>query len=72
MELQYACRYWIHHLEQSDFLDIRGVLDFLEAHFIHWLEALSIMKLLSQVLDMVGILNSRVEVSVELRHLKPL
>jgi hypothetical protein len=44
-ELQYACRYWVHHLEQSqlhisdgDSTDI-----FLQKHFLHWLEAMSLV-----------------------------
>ncbi|KAH8714805.1 putative WD-repeat protein [Phaeosphaeriaceae sp. PMI808] len=44
-ELQYACRYWVDHLERSQ----RGIEDgdtthhFLEKHFLHWLEAMSLI-----------------------------
>ncbi|KAI9784183.1 MAG: hypothetical protein M1839_002689 [Geoglossum umbratile] len=44
-ELQYACRYWAHHLEQSD----RHIYDgdpihlFLQKYFLYWLEAMSLI-----------------------------
>ncbi|KAF1978793.1 hypothetical protein BU23DRAFT_524319 [Bimuria novae-zelandiae CBS 107.79] len=44
-ELQYACRYWVYHLKQSQ----RHVSDkdstdtFLRKHFLHWLEAMSLV-----------------------------
>jgi hypothetical protein len=44
-ELQYACRYWVDHLERSG----RSVEDgdathcFLEKHLLHWLEAMSLL-----------------------------
>ena len=44
-ELQYACRYWVHHQEQSQRhisdRDSTGV--FLQIHFLHWLEAMSLV-----------------------------
>lgn len=46
-ELQYACCYWVYHLEQSQ----RNIIDgdstdiflFLQKHFLHWLEAISLI-----------------------------
>jgi hypothetical protein len=44
-ESQYACRYWVDHLERSG----RGIEDrdatyyFLERHLLHWLEAISLI-----------------------------
>ncbi|KAF2456580.1 hypothetical protein BDY21DRAFT_287791, partial [Lineolata rhizophorae] len=44
-ELQYACCYWVYHLKQSQ----RHVSDkdstdiFLQKHFLHWLEAMSLV-----------------------------
>ncbi|KAI9777314.1 MAG: hypothetical protein M1839_008922 [Geoglossum umbratile] len=44
-ELQYACHYWAHHLEQSD----RHIHDgdlihlFLQKYFLYWLEAMSLI-----------------------------
>jgi len=45
-ELQYACRYWISHLKQSQ----QHIVDrdithlFLQKHLLHWLEAMSLMR----------------------------
>ncbi|KAF5852326.1 hypothetical protein GGP41_007754 [Bipolaris sorokiniana] len=44
-ELQYACRYWVDHLERSG----RSIKDgdtthcFLKKHLLHWLEAMSLL-----------------------------
>ena len=45
-DLQYACRYWITHLEHSrqDIIDKDTTLRFLQKHFLHWLEAMSLMR----------------------------
>ncbi|KAM9873934.1 vegetative incompatibility protein HET-E-1 [Verticillium dahliae] len=44
-EVPYACRYWAHHQTAADFGEEDGlaVHDFLKAHFLHWLEAMSLM-----------------------------
>ncbi|KAJ5938320.1 hypothetical protein N7466_001454 [Penicillium verhagenii] len=61
-ELQYACRYWAHHLMQCR--DLNAVMynallflqrNFLRRHFLHWVEAMSLLGLMSEV---VGILNA--------------
>ncbi|RDW69569.1 hypothetical protein BP6252_08589 [Coleophoma cylindrospora] len=52
--VQYACRYWIPHLEQSDNIPHDEVLVFLQGHFLHWLEALSIMGLVSEGVLMIN------------------
>jgi hypothetical protein len=45
-ELQYACRYWVDHLERSgrSIEDEDATHRFLETHILHWLEAMSLMK----------------------------
>jgi hypothetical protein len=45
-ELQYACLYWIQHLQKSriQLNDDGHVQKFLEKHLLHWLEALSWMR----------------------------
>ncbi|KAF2737776.1 hypothetical protein EJ04DRAFT_487350 [Polyplosphaeria fusca] len=45
-ELQYACRYWVDHLEQSrqDITDGDATHLFLQKHFLHWLEVMSLMR----------------------------
>ncbi|KAF2127315.1 vegetative incompatibility protein HET-E-1 [Dothidotthia symphoricarpi CBS 119687] len=44
-ELQYACRYWVHHLEKSQnhIEDGDTVHSFLQTHFLYWLEAMSLL-----------------------------
>lgn len=45
LHVQYACRYWVDHVKQSniDLYDNSDVHMFLQNHFLHWLEALSLM-----------------------------
>ncbi|KAF2186277.1 hypothetical protein K469DRAFT_664161 [Zopfia rhizophila CBS 207.26] len=44
-ELQYACRYWVHHLEQSNrHIHDRDLVHlFLQDYFLYWLEAMSLV-----------------------------
>jgi hypothetical protein len=44
-ELQYACRYWVYHLKQSQrYVGDKATTDtFLQKHFLHWLEAMSLI-----------------------------
>ncbi|KAJ5609902.1 hypothetical protein N7528_009168 [Penicillium herquei] len=49
--LQYACRYWVDHLRKSaiqTLSDDGGVHSFLKDHFLHWLEAMSLMRRMSE------------------------
>ncbi|USP76601.1 hypothetical protein yc1106_03875 [Curvularia clavata] len=45
-ELQYACRYWATHLERSGCnIEDGGIAHrFLEKHFLHWLEVMSLIQ----------------------------
>src|SRR5271156_5918764 len=49
-EVQYACLYWIDHLQKSgaQLYDNDQVHQFLEVHLLHWLEALSWMRKISE------------------------
>jgi len=62
---QYACRYWVHHAHQSmvQIHDEDEVHVFLRKHFLHWLEALSLINRVAEVIGYVGVLQSRVSVS---------
>jgi hypothetical protein len=64
-EVQYACRYWVYHLEQSKrrIRDGEQVHIFLQNHFLHWLEALSLIGDASESIAMVGTLQSILEVT---------
>ncbi|RJE26741.1 NACHT domain protein, partial [Aspergillus sclerotialis] len=57
-ELQYSCRYWIHHLKQSQAVcpEIDNVRLFLQKHFLHWVEAMSLLGLISEVVGMLDVL----------------
>jgi hypothetical protein len=63
--LQYSCRYWAHHLQQS-----RGcisdfpILPFLRTHFLHWLEALGLIGVVSEAVGMIDLLQALVAVSL--------
>lgn len=63
-ELQYSCRYWIHHLERGSYrvTDQDDIHTFLETHFLHWLEAMSILGLASEIVSGIRTLQSSVQV----------
>jgi hypothetical protein len=50
LEVQYACLYWIQHLQKSGtrLCDDDKIHNFLKEHFLHWLEALSWMRRVSE------------------------
>ncbi|KAJ5369956.1 uncharacterized protein N7496_006048 [Penicillium cataractarum] len=62
-ELQYSCRYWIHHLEQSQALssEIKEVRLFLQKHFLHWVEAMSLLGFVSEVVSMLDLLRTIIQ-----------
>jgi hypothetical protein len=63
-ELQYSCSYWVHHLHQSkDCIPHTKVFSFLKRHFLHWLEALSLMGVISEAVGMIDMLQAAVGVS---------
>lgn len=67
-ELQYACRHWVQHLRQArlSITDQDMIHLFLEAHFLHWLEAMSILGFLSELVNAIDVLKSLVQV----RHIE--
>ncbi|PYH66040.1 WD40 repeat-like protein [Aspergillus vadensis CBS 113365] len=54
--LQYACRYWVYHLSQSSTpaIILDQVLTFLKEHFLHWLEAMGILGMISEAIIAVN------------------
>jgi hypothetical protein len=64
-EVQYACRYWVYHVEKSGghFRDSQDVLVFLQTHLLHWFEALSWMGRISEGVTMIITLQSLFNVS---------
>jgi NACHT domain len=61
-DLQYACRYWVQHLQRSRarLCDNSKVHTFLREHFLHWLEALSLIGKTSDSVQMVTNLQSMI------------
>jgi hypothetical protein len=71
-EVQYACQYWVYHVQQSGdrLLDDDQVHNFLQQHFLHLLEALSLIGRASESLPSLRILQSLCQVCfhLALRH----
>lgn len=65
--LQYACRYWVYHLSQSSApaIILDQVLTFLKEHFLHWLEAMGILGMISEAIIAVNSLLRLTKVSNE-------
>ena len=63
-EIQYACRFWVHHLEQGRCLitDKDKVHQFLERRFLYWLEALSIIGRATESIGIIVRLHRLLEV----------
>lgn len=57
--VQYACRYWVDHLQRAgtDFKDNYQVHVFLKEHFLHWLEALSLLGKMSEGVHAILVLS---------------
>ncbi|GCB27637.1 vegetative incompatibility protein HET-E-1 [Aspergillus awamori] len=51
-ELQYSCRYWIHHLARSKdpVSQVNDILAFLKEHLLHWFEAMGILGIISEAI----------------------
>jgi hypothetical protein len=62
--LRYSCRYWAYHLEQSEVPVANDVLVLLENHFLHWLEAMSVMGAISEAVGIINTLQSAIWVSL--------
>jgi hypothetical protein len=59
-DLQYACRYWVSHLKQSQHNIIDGDTThiFLQKHLLHWLEFMSLMRESSQCVHLLDSLQA--------------
>jgi type II secretory pathway predicted ATPase ExeA len=64
-ELRYSCRYWVSHFHQSEgHVSESDILSFLKDHFLHWLEALSLIGIASEAVGFIDKLKSDVWVSL--------
>jgi hypothetical protein len=63
--VRYACLYWVYHLTESKEIiqDRDYIYCFLEHHFLHWLEALSLLGKISESISMIDNLLAIVDVS---------
>ncbi|KAI3318812.1 vegetative incompatibility protein HET-E-1 [Xylariaceae sp. AK1471] len=61
-QVQYACQYWVYHLQQAADLTVDNdkvqVHHFLQQHFLHWLEALSLLGRAFESLHSIRLLQS--------------
>ena len=64
-EVQYACLYWVYHTQKAaiHLADGGQVYGFLIHHFLHWIEALSLIGRLSESLGLIKALQSLLQVS---------
>jgi len=65
-EVQYACRNWIYHLEQSKgrICDGDVVHTFLQKNFLYWLEAMSLIGEAPESIRMINSLQLPIDVSI--------
>jgi hypothetical protein len=72
VELQYACRYWIHHLEHSQIIlsDRDQIHLFLKKHFLQWLEAMSLIGETNKCIHLIGKLQ-QMNVSLFVHYFDP-
>jgi hypothetical protein len=60
-ELEYSCRYWVYHLRQSKgCISESKIFSFLKQHFLHWLEALSLIGIISEAVGIIDTLESSI------------
>lgn len=73
-ELEYACSYWVAHLQKGGFRqnDCHSLHLFLKKHFLHWLEALGWMGKIFDGINAIGLLESLVQVSFPVISDEPL
>ncbi|KAI7975374.1 hypothetical protein EIK77_004977 [Talaromyces pinophilus] len=59
-DIQYACRFWVYHLKESQtrINDTDPVYVFLQDHFLHWLESLSLLGRIAESINLVGTLQT--------------
>jgi hypothetical protein len=65
LELRYACRYWVYHLQYSgdSIRDQDHIHIFLQIHLLHWLEAMSLLGKISESVTAIETAQSLLQVS---------
>jgi hypothetical protein len=64
-EFSYACRYWGIHFASADLTtnEVTRLMTFLKEHLLHWVEAMSLLGLISEVIGVVDRLRNAIPVS---------
>jgi hypothetical protein len=62
--LQYACRYWSHHLVQCEdpAAEFGEVIRFFEEHFLHWVEFMGRLRRATEALETIYKLQAVIQV----------
>ena len=63
-EVQYACLYWVYHIQQAGIhiADDESAHGFLKCHLLHWIEALSLIGKISEGFGLIKTLQSLLKV----------
>ena len=71
-ELKYACQNWIYHIAHCEILalDENQLRKFLENHFLHWLEGMCLLGLISEAREMLDLLQSVLTVCFRYKHIE--
>ncbi|PYH39670.1 NACHT and WD40 domain protein [Aspergillus neoniger CBS 115656] len=56
--IRYSCQYWAYHLNEAEVMQDVGMLGFLRRHFLHWLEALALMRIVPEAVGIIDMLRS--------------
>ncbi|KAE8334979.1 hypothetical protein BDV24DRAFT_169665 [Aspergillus arachidicola] len=53
--IRYSCRFWVYHLKHSDpmYNSSDMIYSFLRKHFLHWLEAMSLMYMMPDSIEII-------------------
>ena len=62
---QYACLHWVGHFRDVEITDDSPLHQFLKRSFLHWLEALSLMKRFHDANEMISKLKECADVSAD-------
>lgn len=62
--LQYSCRYWVYHLVRGYYSEADDIHIFLKEFFLYWMEAMAILRISSQVIRDLNLLQSVSSVSI--------
>lgn len=72
--IRYSCRFWVHHLKHGDSTyDASDMIySFLRKHFLHWLEAMSLMHMMPDSIEIIEELKPLTTVSLRFTLLVPM